>query len=450
MHIHILGVCGTFMAGIALLAKQMGYKVTGSDANVYPPMSTQLENAGIDLIEGYDAGQLETRPDEVVVGNVMTRGHEVIEYMLDQQWPMVSGPEWLSRHVLKDRWVLAVSGTHGKTSTASMLAHILDHAGLNPGFLIGGIPANFNLSARIGDEPFFVIEADEYDTAFFDKRSKFIHYQPCTLIINNIEFDHADIFRDLADIQRQFHHLIKIIPGEGKIVFNGDDENVADVLQQGSWSQMESFGSKDECFWKLNEYDSQVTPVEFTFSGDRQYRCSVSQLGKHNAFNAMAAIAAARHAGVAVDESISALSSFEGVKRRLENKGEFNGITVYDDFAHHPTEIRCTLEAFIDRHHKQRMIVVFEPRSNTMQMGVHAGELRKALSFASELFVYDFGGLQWSIEDELKGLNCKIHDNVDVIVDELVEMLEPGDNVVLLSNGGFGGLSAKLVARLSA
>ena len=438
------------MAGIALLAKQMGYKVTGSDANVYPPMSTQLEEAGIDLIEGYDAIQLDTCPDEVVVGNVMTRGHDVIEQMLEKQWPMISGPDWLRRHLLKDRWVLAVAGTHGKTSTASMLAHILDYAGLQPGFLIGGIPANFNMSARMGDQPFFVIEADEYDTAFFDKRSKFIHYQPRTLIINNIEFDHADIFRDLKDVQRQFHHLVKIIPGQGKIVFNGDDANIEAVLQQGVWSEVESFGDSDQCDWSLNEYDSASSPVRFSFSGDKQFNCSMEQIGKHNILNAMAAIAAARHAGVAVEESIKALGSFKGVKRRLENKGEFGGVTVYDDFAHHPTEIRCTLQAFSEHHPQQRMIVAFEPRSNTMQMGIHAGELKNALSSATELFVYDFGGLQWSVEDEFSGMECKILNDTDLIVDHLIEILKPGDNVILLSNGGFGGLSAKLVARLQA
>lgn len=436
------------MAGIALLAKQMGYKVTGSDANVYPPMSTQLEEAGIDLIEGYDASQLDTRPDEVVVGNVMTRGHGVIEYMLEKQWPMVSGPDWLGRRLLTDRWVLAVSGTHGKTSTASMLAHILDKAGLQPGFLIGGIPANFNMSARIGNPPFFVIEADEYDTAFFDKRSKFIHYHPRTLIINNIEFDHADIFRDLKDVQRQFHHLIKIIPGEGKIIFNGDDANIETVLQQGSWSLLESFGETDKSYWTLNEFNSSKRPVEFSFTGDKQFTCSIDQIGKHNIYNAMAAIAAARHAGVAVEESIRALGSFKGVKRRLENKGEYRGITVYDDFAHHPTEIRCTLKAFSEHYPQQRIIVVFEPRSNTMQMGIHAGELKKALSAATRLFVYDFGGLQWSIEDELNGMECKILNDVDQIVDQLIQILKPGDNVILLSNGGFGGLSAKLIKRL--
>ncbi|MEM7304336.1 MAG: Mur ligase family protein, partial [Pseudomonadota bacterium] len=296
---------------------------------------------------------------------------------------------------------------------------------------------------------FFVIEADEYDTAFFDKRSKFTHYHPRTLIINNIEFDHADIFRDLVDIQRQFHHLIKIIPAEGKIIFNGDDQNVDKVLQQGSWSLTESFGAAEGCNWILNEYDGHVSPVKFTFKNEEKYECSLNQIGRHNAFNAIAAIAAARHAGVTVNDSVQALASFKGVKRRLENKGEYKGVTIYDDFAHHPTEIRCTLEAFSEHHNKQRMIVVFEPRSNTMQMGIHAGQLKQALSIASELFVYDFGGLQWSIEDELTGLDCKILNSVELIVDQLVNILKPTDNVILLSNGGFDGLSEKLINRLN-
>ncbi|MEM8844350.1 MAG: UDP-N-acetylmuramate:L-alanyl-gamma-D-glutamyl-meso-diaminopimelate ligase [Pseudomonadota bacterium] len=448
MHIHILGICGTFMAGIALLAKQMGYKVTGSDLNVYPPMSTQLEEAGIKLIEGYGATQLDSPPDEVVVGNVMTRGHDVIERMLDEQYTLISGPQWLYQHILKNRWVLAVSGTHGKTSTSSMLAHILDEAGLNPGFLIGGIPNDFDVSARIGSGPFFVIEADEYDTAFFDKRSKFMHYHPRTLIISNVEFDHADIFRDLKDIQRQFHHLVKLIPQEGKIIFNGDDENISNILQQGSWSNMESFGSSEQCYWHLNDFDKHKRPFKFSLKNDKQYDCILNQIGKYNAMNAISAIAAARHAGVTVDQSMQALENFKGVKRRLENKGEHGGVTVYDDFAHHPTEIQCTLEAFKEHNDKERMIVVFEPRSNTMRMGVHAGELKKALSLATELFVYGSEDLEWSLEQELEGLSCRIFSDINQIVEGLLQTLRPDDNVLLLSNGGFDGLCAKLIARL--
>ena len=448
MHIHILGICGTFMGGVALLAKQMGYRVTGSDENVYPPMSTQLSSAGIELIEGYSAEQLDSRPDQIVVGNVMTRGHAVIERMLEEQWPMVSGPQWLSEHLLRARWVLAVAGTHGKTSTASMLAWILEYAGLTPGFLIGGVPHNFNLSARAGNKPFFVIEADEYDTAFFDKRSKFIHYQPRTLIINNLEFDHADIFRDLTDIQKQFHHLLKILPQQGKLIFNGVDNNVRTVIEQGCWSEQESFGMSDDTDWSVSTPKNSKPVFKFSWQDKKKYDCTLNQFGDHNALNAMAAIAAARHAGVAVETSIKALAKFEGVKRRLEDKGTYDEITIFDDFAHHPTEIRCTLQAFQQKFPSQRMIVVFEPRSNTMQMGVHKNDLKQALAAATELFIYDGGTLNWSVQQVLEGYPCTILGDIDQLVDSLLETLQPKDNVVLLSNGGFGGLCEKLITAL--
>ena len=308
MHIHFLGICGTFMGGLALLAKQMGYKVTGSDENVYPPMSSQLESVGIELVEGFSSSQLDIRPDQVVVGNVMTRGHDVIERMLDEQWPMISGPQWLSEHLLKNRWVLAVSGTHGKTTTASMLAWILECAGLEPGFLIGGVPHDFDVSARIGSKPFFVIEADEYDTAFFDKRSKFIHYQPRTLVINNIEFDHADIFRDLVDVQRQFHHVIKILPKEGKLIFNGDDKYIEDVMNLGFWSQKESFGINENSDWTLLKVHHHKKPYQFMLQGKKKYDGHLSLLGEHNAMNALAAIAAARHEFSGVNPSFEIMS----------------------------------------------------------------------------------------------------------------------------------------------
>ena len=449
MHIHFLGICGTFMGGLALMAKQMGYKVTGSDQAVYPPMSTQLESMGIDLIEGYHASQLDIRPDQVVVGNVMTRGHDVIERMLNEQWPMVSGPQWLSEHLLTSRWVLAVSGTHGKTTTSSMLAWILEYAKLEPGFLIGGVPENFDISARIGSKPFFVIEADEYDTAFFDKRSKFVHYQPRSLIINNIEFDHADIFRDLYDVQRQFHHVLKILPNLGKLIFNGDDENIKPVIDQGVWSEQESFGEAGHCYWQLTKIHDKKKPYQFTIQDGKKYEGHLSMLGEHNALNALAAIAAARHAGVTVDQSLKALAEFKGVKRRLENKGEYAGITVFDDFAHHPTEIRCTLDAFKQQYSEQRMIVVFEPRSNSMQMGVHVDHLREALSPADELCIYDGGEISWSIEDVLADLHSNIFTDIDRLVEYLLAMLQPKDNVLILSNGGFGGLCAKLIQGLS-
>ena len=448
MHIHILGVCGTFMGGVALLAKQMGYRVTGSDENVYPPMSTQLESAGIELIHGYDAEQLDIRPDKIVIGNVMTRGHAVIERMLEEQWPMVSGPQWLSENLLRTRWVLAVAGTHGKTTTASMLAWILEFAELEPGFLIGGVPHNFNLSARAGNKPFFVIEADEYDTAFFDKRSKFIHYQPRTLIINNIEFDHADIFRDLVDIKKQFHHLIKILPAQGKLIFNADDNDIREVLELGFWSQQESFGFESNAHWVINSQQKNKTALKFSLRHGKKYECNLDQLGSHNAMNALAAISAARHAGVPVETSVKALAKFAGVKRRLEDKGTYNEITIFDDFAHHPTEIRCTLEAFREKYDKQRMIVVFEPRSNTMQMGFHKNELKQALASATELFIYDNGELSWSIKQALEGFSCNILGDIDQLVDSLLETLQPKDNVVILSNGGFGGLCEKLINAL--
>lgn len=448
MHIHFLGICGTFMGGLAILAKQLGYKVTGSDQAVYPPMSTQLESAGIELIEGFHASQLDMQPDEVVVGNIMTRGHAVIERMLSEQWPMVSGPQWLSQHVLKDRWVLAVSGTHGKTTTSSMLAWILEYAGLAPGFLIGGVPQNFDLSARLGEQPFFVIEADEYDTAFFDKRSKFIHYQPRSLVINNIEFDHADIFRDLQDVQRQFHHVIKILPQAGKLIFNGDDKNIENVISQGLWSEHESFGTVDQCYWQLNKIHGGSEPFEFSSQNEKSYEGHLTLPGEHNALNSLAAIAAARHAGVSVEQSLMALAEFEGVKRRLENKGSYSQVTVYDDFAHHPTEIKCTLEAFKQQHADQRMVVVFEPRSNTMQMGVHADRLQQAFVLADKLCVYDNGELNWSLQDTLANLECNIFTNIDRLVEYLLLELKPRDNVLILSNGGFGGFCSKLIEGL--
>jgi UDP-N-acetylmuramate: L-alanyl-gamma-D-glutamyl-meso-diaminopimelate ligase len=449
MHIHFLGVCGTFMGGLALLAKQMGYQVTGSDEGVYPPMSTQLEAAGIDLIEGFDASQLDIRPDQVVVGNVMTRGHSVVERMLSEQWPMISGPQWLSEHLLQSRWVIAVSGTHGKTTTASMLAWILEYAGLEPGFLIGGVPLNFGVSARVGNKPFFVIEADEYDTAFFDKRSKFVHYQPRTLIINNIEFDHADIFRDLQDVQKQFHHVIKILPQLGKLIFNGDDKNIQQVLDLGLWSESESFGNKSSCYWQLNCVHDKKKPFKFSTQENKKYEGRISLLGEHNALNAIAAIGAARHAGVAVNQSLKALANFTGVKRRLEHRGEYDGINIYDDFAHHPTEIKCTLEAFKQQYDKQRMIVVFEPRSNTMQMGIHAHHLKDALSPATELCIYDGGELSWSIEQVLSGLHSNIFTDIERLVEYLLSILQPQDNVLILSNGGFGGVCDKLITGLN-
>ena len=437
------------MGGLALLARQMGYQVTGSDENVYPPMSAQLESAGIELTQGFDAAQLDVRPDQVVIGNVMTRGHAVIERLLEERWPMISGPQWLSEHLLKNRWVLAVAGTHGKTTTASMLAWILDQAGLQPGFLIGGVPHNFNVSARTGGKPFFVIEADEYDTAFFDKRSKFIHYQARTLIINNIEFDHADIFRDVADVQRQFHHVLKILPQQGRLIFNGDDENIKNVIAQGLWSPSESFGVGDSCHWCLATVHDQKKPYRLVVENNHHYDGQLALLGQHNALNAVAAIAAARHAGVAVAEAVKALAGFAGVKRRLENRGQYNGVTVYDDFAHHPTELQRTLEVFKQHYPQQRMVVVFEPCSSSMRMGVHADQLQTALSAATELCVYDGGALAWSVEQVLQGPACNIFTDIDQLLAHLLATLQPEDNVLIVSNGSFGGLCEKLIMGLT-
>lgn len=431
-----------------MLAKQMGFTVTGSDQSVYPPMSTQLESAGIELIEGFHASQLDMQPDQIVVGNVMTRGHEVIERILNEQWRMISGPQWLSENLLKDRWVLAVAGTHGKTTTSSMLAWILEYAGLEPGFLIGGVPLNFNVSARIGKTPFFVIEADEYDTAFFDKRSKFVHYQPRSLVINNIEFDHADIFRDLFDVQKQFHHLIKILPAAGKLFYNKDDQNIISTVDKGLWSDSETFGYTDSCFWQLKNHHNDGA-YQFSDAGGKTYQGNLSLLGEHNALNALGAIAAARHAGVPVEQSLKALSIFGGIKRRLENKGCYAGVTIYDDFAHHPTEIRCTLESFKKHYSGQRLIVVFEPGSNSMQMGVHTEHLAQSLSAATELFVYDEGRLDWSVQEVLSQDHSHIFEDIDQMVDQLINVLKPLDNVVILSNSGFGGLCEKLIYQLS-
>lgn len=450
MHVHILGVCGTFMGSLAILAKELGHTVTGSDENVYPPMSTQLESAGIELIQGYDAVQLKSKPDQVIIGNVMTRGHDVIEYMLQARLPLISGPQWLKENLLHSRWVLAVAGTHGKTTTSSMLAWILDYAGMNPGFLIGGVPKNFGISARLGDSPFFVIEADEYDTAFFDKRSKFIHYFPRTLVINNIEFDHADIFRDLQDVQKQFHHLLKLMPIQSKLVCNRDDENIQQLLKQGCWSETESFGKHKNSDWLIKQVQKSEIPLLFSLQNEQDFSCALTQFGEHNAMNAIASIIAARHAGVSVELAVEALEKFQGVKRRLENRGTYAGVTIYDDFAHHPTEINATLQAFKNQFINQRLIVVFEPRSNTMQLGVHNQSLAGAFSAASELFIFDNGGLSWSLSEIFSDISCSIEGDIDQLVGAVLNELADDDNVVVLSNGGFGGFCEKLIASLQA
>ena len=452
MHIHILGICGTFMGSLAIIAKQLGYTVSGSDVNVYPPMSTQLEMAGIELMSGYSVDHLFPMPDQIIVGNVMARGNEVAEYLLNNHIPYTSGPAWLHDHVLQDRWVLAVAGTHGKTTTSSMLAWILESAGLKPGFLIGGVPENFDYSSRLGDSKYFVIEADEYDTAFFDKRSKFIHYCPHTLVLNNLEFDHADIFDDLDAIKRQFHHLLRILPSDGKLIINHDDQDIKDVIDMGCWTPIESFSTKSStASWFAGDIDLQKS--QFTLQQNEKLRGvgALELFGRHNIANGIAAIAAAQHAGVYVEDALQALTTFAGVKRRLEHKGTFNNISVYDDFAHHPTEIAATVSAFKDQRPEGRIITIFEPRSNSMRLGIHVDQLAKAFDDADKVFIYEPSDLQWSIQDVTNNIkpDSKIFSSVDDIILDLLNEIKSGDNVLILSNGSFDGLSTKLVLQLS-
>jgi UDP-N-acetylmuramate: L-alanyl-gamma-D-glutamyl-meso-diaminopimelate ligase len=453
MHVHILGVCGTFMGGIAALARAAGHRVTGSDRNVYPPMSTQLEALGIEVIEGFAAAQLDVKPDVVVVGNVMTRGQPVVEALLDSPIPYVSGPEWLAREVLRDRWVLAVAGTHGKTTTASLLAWILEHAGLSPGFLIGGVPANFDASARLGREPFFVIEADEYDTAFFDKRAKFVHYRPRTAILNNLEFDHADIYPDVGAIQRQFHHLVRIVPGTGRILWNAGDERLRETLAMGCWTPSEGFSaSVAEAQWTARPASGaeDFSRFEVLEGGKPRGTVSWSLIGAHNMENALAAIAAARHAGVPVENAIEALQSFAGIARRMQLRGEVKGVRVYDDFAHHPTAIATTLDGLRRRVGKSRIVAVLEPRSNTMKMGVHRNTLAPSLSGADEVWLFTPPDLGWDAAPIIAALGNRAHasGDIDSLAAELARTARAGDHVLIMSNGGFGGLHGKLLAAL--
>ena len=455
MHVHILGICGTFMGGIAAIARAAGHKVTGSDRNVYPPMSTQLAELGIEITEGFDEAQLAPRPDAVVVGNVMTRGAPVIEALLDSTIPYTSGPEWLAREVLRDRWVLAVAGTHGKTTTSSLLAHLLDHAGLDPGFLIGGVPGNFNVSARLGSSPFFVIEADEYDTAFFDKRAKFVHYRPRTLVLNNLEYDHADIYPDLESIRRQFHHLVRTVPRNGRIVVNAADANLAETLAQGCWSPTETFARDGgaSVTWSARVPEgADHSRFELIHSGAGVGAVRWSQLGGHNVDNALAAVAAARHAGVPVPRSIEGLAAFKGVRRRMELLGEAAGVHVYDDFAHHPTAIATTVDGLRRRIGNARLIAVLEPRSNTMRLGVHRDSLAPSLVGADAVWLYAPADLGWDIGHVTGPLGAKAHSaaTIESLLDALDAGLRPGDHVLVMSNGGFGGLHRKLLERLRA
>ncbi len=449
MHLHILGICGTFMGGVALLARELGHRVTGSDANVYPPMSTQLEAAGIELMQGYDAAHLDPAPDVVVVGNAMKRGIPAVEHMLDAGLPYVSGPEWLAEHLLPGRHVLAVSGTHGKTSTASMLAWILEEAGLAPGFLIGGVPRDFGVSARLGVGNCFVVEADEYDTAFFDKRSKFVHYRPRTLIINNLEFDHADIFDDLAMIQRQFHHLVRTVPGSGLIVYPHGEPAVDAVLAMGVWTPTQSTGDGGDwtAHWLVE--DGSAFQVQGPNGAEAEVRWT--QTGAHNVQNALSATAAAAHVGVAPEDAAAALSRFGGVKRRMELRGEVGGVHVYDDFAHHPTAIATTLEGLRRRVGDARIIAVLEPRSNTMRLGVHAGALANSLDAADLVQVYVPADLDWDACAALAplGERLRVATAVEQIVAAVGSDARAGDHVLVMSNGGFDGIHQRLLDALA-
>jgi len=447
MHIHILGVCGTFMGGLAIIARQAGHRVTGCDANVYPPMSTQLRAQGIALVEGYGADQMSLKPDLWVIGNVISRGNPLIEEILDRGDPYISGPQWLAENILRSRWVLAIAGTHGKTTTSAMLAWILEATGKNPGFLIGGVPRNFGISARLADSPYFVIEADEYDTAFFDKRSKFVHYRPKTAVLNNLEFDHADIFADIDAIERQFHHFVRIVPRSGLIVANGSDAALARVLARGCWTPIENFAASGG--WHAEPVDTDTFRV--SLAGQEQGRVRWGLMGGHNRDNALAAIAAARHAGVDPGAACAALARFESVKRRMELYGTAGGVGIYDDFAHHPTAIAATLAGLRRRVGRARILAVLEPRSNTMKLGVMKDALPASLANADLVYCYS-ANLGWDPEGALAPLRAKAacFDDLETLVAAVAAAAKAGDHVLVMSNGGFGGIHQKLLDRLSA
>jgi UDP-N-acetylmuramate: L-alanyl-gamma-D-glutamyl-meso-diaminopimelate ligase len=448
MHLHILGICGTFMGGLAKIARERGHVVTGCDAQAYPPMSEQLRALGIRLHEGYDAEQLDRyKADLLVVGNAMVRGMPVVEEMLNRGLAYVSGPQWLSENLLGERWVIPVAGTHGKSTTASMVAWILAHAGLNPGFLIGGIARNFHMSALATDSPFFVIEADEYDTAFFDKRSKFVWYRPRTAILNNLELDHADIFPDLAAIETQFHHLVRIVPANGLLVTNGEVPAIERVLRRGCWTAVERFGSGQA--WSVAAVHDDDS-FDVALHGEIRGTVRWDLMGSHNRMNALAALAAARHCGVAVARGIEALAGFQGVKKRMEVRGTVNGITVYDDFAHHPTAFETTIAGLRRRVGAGRIVAVFEPRSNTMKLGTMQGLLAKSLAGADLVYCYG-ANLGWDPSQALAPLSSRaaIYTDIDPMVEALGHVLRPGDNVLVMSNGSFGGIHARLLERLA-
>jgi UDP-N-acetylmuramate: L-alanyl-gamma-D-glutamyl-meso-diaminopimelate ligase len=452
MHLHILGICGTFMGGIAAIARQSGHTVTGCDANVYPPMSTQLATLGIALTHGYDAAQLDTvaaDADIFVIGNAISRGNPLLEAILDSNRRYISGPQWLAENVLLDKWVLAVTGTHGKTTTSAMLAWILDRAGLQPGFLIGGVAPDLGVSARLSDSAFFVIEGDEYDTAFCDKRSKFVHYRPRTAILNNLEYDHADIFPDVAAIETQFHHLVRTIPHAGRLIVNGGEDSLKRVLARGCWSEVERFG-----FAAVADTGADWTiAVDGTIKlgGAPQGVLAFALLGRHNQLNALSAIAAARHAGVPVAQSLAALAAFRGIARRLEVRGSVNGVSVYDDFAHHPTAIAATIDALRRDVGSQRIIAIVEPRSNTMKLGAMNARLPGSLERADRVYCYA-ANLGWDAAAVLAPLGDRVRvaADLDQLIDAIVRDARPGDHLLVMSNGGFGGIHGKLLERLGA
>jgi UDP-N-acetylmuramate: L-alanyl-gamma-D-glutamyl-meso-diaminopimelate ligase len=453
MHIHILGICGTFMGGIALLARELGLEVSGCDENVYPPMSTQLSEAGIGLTEGFDPAQLfpsnKPAPDLVVIGNALSRGNPVVEAVLNSGLPYTSGPAFLADHLLQGRWVLAVAGTHGKTTSASMLAWILEDAGLAPGFLIGGVPRNFGVSARAGQEPFFVVEADEYDTAFFDKRSKFVHYRPRTLALNNLEYDHADIFPNVEAIETQFHHLVRTVPGNGLIVLPAEDAHLQSVMAKGCWSERETITANGPQGWWARLQEADGSHFEVFFDGQSQGTVRWPLMGQHNVQNALAAMACARHAGVPTHCAVEALAKFQPPKRRMEIIGEPKGITVYDDFAHHPTAIETTLRGLRARVGDARIIAVLEPRSNTMRLGVHQNTLGPALAGADEVVIYQGEDIQWDLGPVLAAVaHAKVFQSIADIVNHVTQLARPGDHILIMSNGGFGGLHQKLLQSL--
>ena len=450
MHIHILGICGTFIGGVAALASAAGHRVTGCDDKAYPPMSTQLKNLGIDVHEGFDAEQLDPAPDCVVVGNVMSRGNPAVEAMLDRGIAYQSGPQWLANHVLHGRHVFAVAGTHGKTTTASMLAWILQDAGLEPGFLIGGVPANFGVSARYGKTEFFVVEADEYDTAFFDKRAKFVHYRPCTLVLNNLEYDHADIYKDLDAILWQFHQLLRTVPASGRIIANAKDTNVAAAIDMGCWTPVETFALENGADWAAGFADSAERDVRMQDPDGNKAATRWRMGGRHNLENALAAVAAARSAGVSTAQAVDALSRFDGVKRRMERTATVSDIAIYDDFAHHPTAIRRTINAMRRRYPAQRVVVAIEPRSNTMKLGVHNAELAESLADADLIWMFrpeDMGAEFKSALDPL-GKKLRLFDDYDKLVNDMATRVLAGDQVIFMSNGDFGGARQTLTAVL--